>query len=142
MAKKTVYDENTGFVKLVELGDQSLAPTTASDLYGTYEYSTGGNTLPGSGHRSFPSATTELSASDLKTTRRAEGFVTWSGGLTTLALTLTGVAATDEVYAEITTDGTEGGYLVSAVPTTDTITFTLSVANTSNDAVIKYYVYA
>lgn len=142
MAKKTVYDENTGILKLIELNDQSLAPVTASDLYGTYEYSAGGTTVPLNGHRQFPSATTETSFSDMKTSRRAEGTVTWSGGLDTLALTVTGVASTDEVYAEIVKDGTEGGYLVSAVPTTDTITFTLTEANTSNDAVIKYYVYA
>jgi hypothetical protein len=69
------------------------------------------------------------------------GKATWSGGGATKALTVTGVAATDIVMATIQTKPTEAGYLVGVVPTTNTITFELSAANTTNDAVISYVVF-
>ena len=65
--------------------------------------------------------------------------VTWSGGGATLATTVTGVAATDLVQVSFHTPGTEGTVL-SVVPTTNTLTFTLDTANTSNDAVVSYNV--
>lgn len=68
------------------------------------------------------------------------GTVTWTGSGTTKAATVTGVAATDIVTATVLTKATEASYLVAAVPTTNTITFELSAANTSNDAVIQYSV--
>jgi len=138
---QTSYDENTGIITLIPLDDNSLAPVTSTDVQEKYTYSAGGAAFA-AGHRSLLPTTQATSASSLKTARRAEGSVTWSGGLTTLALTLTGVAATDEVYAEIITEPTEAANLVSAVPTTNTITFTLGAANTSNDAVIRYVVYS
>lgn len=70
------------------------------------------------------------------------GKITWSGSGATLATAgLTGVASTDIVQATIQTKPTEAAYLVSAAPTTDTITLVLSAANTSNDAVIAYTVF-
>lgn len=71
---------------------------------------------------------------------RFAGTATWSGSGATLAHTVTGVAATDIVTATVKTKATEASYLVAATPTTDTITFELSAANTSNDAVIMYSV--
>ncbi len=68
------------------------------------------------------------------------GKITWSGSGASLATTVTGVAATDIVVATIQTAPTEAAYLVSAAPTTDTITLVLSAANTSNNAVISYQV--
>lgn len=68
------------------------------------------------------------------------GKITWSGSGTSLATTVSGVAATDIVIATVQTKATEASYLVSAAPTTDTITLVLSAANTSNDAVIAYSV--
>ena len=65
--------------------------------------------------------------------------VTWSGGGATLATTVTGVAATDLVQVSFHTPGTEGTVL-SVVPTTNTLTFTLDTANTTNDAVVSYNV--
>jgi hypothetical protein len=113
-----------------------------SDTVAKYTLSSGGAAFA-TGHRSLvPAQSQQTSASSLKTARRAEGAVTWSGSGKTLALTITGVAATDEVYAEIITEPTQAATLVSAVPTTNTVTFTLSAANTSNDAVIKYFVYS
>lgn len=113
-----------------------------SDTQEKYVLSSGGAAFA-VGHRSLvPTQSIQTSASSLKTARRAEGSVTWSGSLATLALTITGVAATDEVYAEIIGEPTQAANLVSAVPTTNTVTFTLSAANTSNDAVIKYAVYS
>jgi len=67
------------------------------------------------------------------------GEVTWTGGLITLAETVTGALATDIVIANFQTIGTEGTTVASAV-TADTVTFTLDTANTSNDAVISYQV--
>lgn len=68
------------------------------------------------------------------------GIVTWSGSGATKAATVNGVAATDIVIATIQTKPTQAAYLVAATPTTNTITFELSAANTSNDAVIQYVV--
>ena len=67
------------------------------------------------------------------------GEETWTGGLATLAVTVTGALATDIVLANFQTIGTEGT-VVAAVVTADTVTFTLDAANTSNDAVISYQV--
>jgi len=68
------------------------------------------------------------------------GKITWSGSGASLATTVTGVASTDVVIASIQTAPTQAAYLVSAAPTTDTITLVLSAANTSNQAVISYQV--
>jgi len=67
------------------------------------------------------------------------GEVNWTGGLITLAETVTGALATDIVIANFQTIGTEGTVLASVV-TTDTVTFTLDTANTTNDAVVSYQV--
>lgn len=69
------------------------------------------------------------------------GKITWSGSGASLATTVTGVAATDIVIASIQTVPTQAAYLVSAAPTTNTVTIVLSAANTSNDAVISYTVF-
>lgn len=69
------------------------------------------------------------------------GEVTWTGGGATLAHTVTGAAATDIVMATFHTLGTEGTIIQGAVASTNTVTFTLDAANTSNDAVIAYVVY-
>ena len=68
------------------------------------------------------------------------GTTTWTGGGATKALTVTGVAATDIVMATVRVKATEASYLVSAIPSLNTITFELSAANTSNDAQISYEV--
>lgn len=68
------------------------------------------------------------------------GEVTWTGGLATLAIAATGVLSTDRVIATIQTAPTEAAYIASAEATADTVTLTLSTANTSNDAVIAYEV--
>ena len=68
------------------------------------------------------------------------GKETWAGGAATHAATVTGVVAGDIVVATIQTKPTQAAYLVGVVPTTDTVTFELSAANTSNDAVIAYTV--
>jgi hypothetical protein len=67
--------------------------------------------------------------------------VTWTGGLSTLAVTVTGALATDIVQATFHTLGTEGTIIQGAVASSDTVTLTLDAANTSNDAVIAYVVY-
>jgi len=67
------------------------------------------------------------------------GEVTWTGGLITLAETVTGALATDIVIANFQTIGTEG-VVIASVVTTNTVTFTLDTANTSNDAVVSYTV--
>lgn len=69
------------------------------------------------------------------------GKITWSGSGASLATTVTGVAATDIVIATIQTAPTQAAYIVSVAPTTNTITITLSAANTSNNAVISYQVF-
>ena len=68
------------------------------------------------------------------------GTVTWTGGTASKAVTVTGVAATDIVLASFLVTPTEAAYIAKIVPTTDTITITLSAANTSNDAQISYIV--
>ena len=69
------------------------------------------------------------------------GTITWSGGGASLATTVTGVASTDIVMASFLVNPTEAAYIAKVVPTTNTITVTLSAANTSNDAQISYVVY-
>ncbi len=69
------------------------------------------------------------------------GTATWSGSGATYAPTVTGVAATDVVHATVKTKPTQAAYLVRATPSSHTITFELSAANTSNDAVIMYTVF-
>lgn len=68
------------------------------------------------------------------------GTVTWSGSGASKAFTVTGVAATDIVLVSFLVTPTEGGYITQVVPATNTITITLSTANTSNDAQISYVV--
>lgn len=68
------------------------------------------------------------------------GKVTWTGSGASKATTVSGVVSTDIVVASIQSAPTQAAYLVSAAPTANTITFTLSAANTSNDAVISYSV--
>ena len=65
--------------------------------------------------------------------------VAWSGGGASLAVTVTGALATDIVVQGFLTIGTEGTVL-QGVASSDTVTFTLDTANTSNDAVISYVV--
>jgi len=69
------------------------------------------------------------------------GTVTWSGGGTTLAHTVTGVLDTDIVMALWQAAPTEASDIGLAVATADTITFTASSANTSNDGVVGYVVF-
>jgi hypothetical protein len=69
------------------------------------------------------------------------GTVTWSGSGASLATTVTGVAATDIVVASFLVSPTQAAYIAKIVPTTNTITTTLSTANTSNDAQVSYVVY-
>jgi len=69
------------------------------------------------------------------------GEVTWTGGGTSIATTVAGVLATDIVQATIQTVPTQAAYIVSCAVTADTITTTLSAANTDNNAVIAYTVF-
>ena len=68
------------------------------------------------------------------------GTFTWTGGGASKAVTVDGVAATDIVVASFLVNPTEAAYIAKVVPTTNTITVTLSTANTSNDAKISYVV--
>jgi hypothetical protein len=71
----------------------------------------------------------------------AAGEVTWSGGGATLDETVNGALATDIVVASIHTVPSEAAYLAAAeISDADTLSLTLSAANTSNDAVISYSV--
>lgn len=72
---------------------------------------------------------------------KLSGTITWSGGGVILTSSVSGVLSTDIVMATITVKPTQAAYLVRAVPTTDTITFELSAANTSNDAQISYIIF-
>jgi len=66
---------------------------------------------------------------------------TWAGSGTGHAETVTGALATDIVVGSIQTVPSQAGYLVSLAVTDNTVTATLSAANSSNDAVISYVVY-
>ena len=68
------------------------------------------------------------------------GTFTWTEGGASKAVTVDGVAATDIVLASFLVTPTEAAYIAKIVPTTNTITITLSAANTSNDAQISYVV--
>ena len=69
-----------------------------------------------------------------------EGQITWSEGGASLATTVTGVLTTDKVFVSFENAPTEAAYVTQVVPTANTITITLSAANTANDAVINYIV--
>ena len=71
----------------------------------------------------------------------SSGKTTWSGSGATLAVTVAGVLATDLVIATFNVASTQGSTELIAAPTTNTVTFTLSTANTSNNAVISWIVY-
>ena len=68
------------------------------------------------------------------------GEFTWSGSGASVGETVTGALATDIVQATIQSAPTQAAYIASAAATADTVTITLSAANTSNDAVIAYTV--
>jgi predicted RecA/RadA family phage recombinase len=71
-----------------------------------------------------------------------EGEVTWSGSGATLAEAVAGVLATDNIVAVIKTVPTQAAFLAAVrASDADEITFTLSAANTSDDAVIYYQVW-
>lgn len=65
---------------------------------------------------------------------------TWTGGGASDTITVTGALATDIVVASIQSAPTEAAYIASVAVTADTVTVTLSAANTSNDGVIAYQV--
>ena len=68
------------------------------------------------------------------------GETTWSGDGASIATTVSGVLASDIVIATIQTVPSQAAYIVSCAATENTITTTLSAANSSNDAVIAYIV--
>lgn len=68
------------------------------------------------------------------------GEYTWSGAGASCAETVTGALASDIVLAAIQSPPTEAASLKSVAVTENTVTTTLSAANTSNDAVIAYVV--
>ena len=68
------------------------------------------------------------------------GEYTWSGGGASCAETVTGALASDILLVTVQTAPTEAVTLKSAAVTENTVTTTLSGANTSNDAVIAYVV--
>ena len=67
--------------------------------------------------------------------------ITWSGGGTSLATTVTGVLATDIVMATLQNHGTQGTTFLQVAPSANTLTATISTANTSNDLVYSYIVF-
>jgi hypothetical protein len=137
------------------------APTTASTFIPGAEYTNistgvtyrnGGTTASPSWQNTDEISSSEIAAGAITLAKLASGVtpshvvkysgkITWSGSGASLATTVTGVAATDIVQATIQTVPSEAAYLVSAAPTTNTITLVLSAANTSNDAVIAYTVF-
>ena len=68
------------------------------------------------------------------------GEYTWSGSGASCAETVTGALASDIVIASIQSAPTQAASLKSVAVTENTVTTTLSAANTSNDAVIAYVV--
>lgn len=69
------------------------------------------------------------------------GTVTWSGAGASLAHAVVGALDTDVVSAVLRVKGTEPSYLVSAIPSADTVTFTVDAANTANDTQVDYVVF-
>lgn len=63
--------------------------------------------------------------------------VTTAGGAAAEAITVTGLAATDLVFAQVKDNGTSNVTILQAVPTTNTLTVTFS-ADPGNDTVIYY----
>lgn len=70
------------------------------------------------------------------------GEITWTGSGATLTSVISGVVATDILQVTIHTVPTQAAYLVAAeVFGNNSTLFTLSAANTSNDAVMAYTVF-
>lgn len=65
---------------------------------------------------------------------------TWTGGGASDTITVSGALASDVVVCTIQSVPSEAAYIASAAVTANTITVTLSAANTSNDGVIAYQV--
>ncbi len=132
--QESVFEENTGILKLVDRTN-NFVPTTAADTEEVYIYGAKWHrSLTG---RTWPDSPLNQTNSEL----RCWGSVTWSWSGATLAITIAWVVSGDIAYAEIIKEPTEAANLVSAVCTKNTLTLTLTAANTSNDAVINYYVY-
>lgn len=70
------------------------------------------------------------------------GRTTWSGGLDTLAVTVTGAQAVNQfAVATFEAAPSEAAYIASAAVSTNTLTFTLSAANVSDDCIITWVIY-
>ena len=69
------------------------------------------------------------------------GFANWTGHAASYKLAIFGVLSTDIIQSTIWTAPTEAAYIKATTLKNNTGTFTLSTANTSDDAVISYTVY-
>jgi hypothetical protein len=67
--------------------------------------------------------------------------ITWSGSGASLAVAIDGVRARDRVVGQFRVAPTQAVTIRSITPTANTVTITLSGANTSNDAQIDILVY-
>ncbi len=141
MTASTTFDENSGILKEVSRDGNTLA-AAAADVKEKYQYGAlgGRNLVAASG---TPGSKSEYWSSGVLKGKTvvAGGSFQWSGGLTTKAVTITGLLSTDYAYAEIINSPTQASKITDAAVTADTLTVTLDVANTSNDAIVTYVVY-
>lgn len=69
------------------------------------------------------------------------GFASWTGSGASYSPAIMGALSTDLIVATIKTAPTQAAYIKSVTLSNNTGVFTLSAANTSDDAVIAYTVY-
>jgi hypothetical protein len=152
-----IFDESNG---LIIEGKWVAEALTTADRFavGCIMIGTDGKTYTNTGSVTSPSwqdvnsiATAEIASGAVTLAKLSSGITpshvvkfagkaAWAGSGLSLAKNITGVATADCVIASISTGPSEPAYIVSAAPTTNTITFTLSTANTSNDCVVAYEV--
>lgn len=139
----TIQDAAVTLAKLAAIAQGHIIRGNASGVGELLDATTADRVLAGNGTTCAMSQVNKNMLADAVSpshVTKFAGTVTWSGAGATLAHTVTGVQAGDIVVATIHTMPNEGTTHITAVPSTDTITFGLSTANTSNDAVISYAV--
>src|SRR5574343_1172837 len=150
-----IFDESNGLIIEGKWVAEELT-TAGRFAVGCVMIGTDGKTYTNTGSVDVPSwqdvnsvATTEIASGAVTLAKldtgitpshvvKFAGKAAWAGSGISMAKTITGVATADCVITSMDTGPTEAAYIVSAAPTTNTVTFTLSTANTSNDCVVAY----
>lgn len=127
-----IFNNTTGVLSTVVPG--SALPSGYSNAYATVAY----ETVSAAGLaiiRVSPLAPQLVAVPEVVV---AEGKVTWSGAGATLAVTVAGALTTDLVLVSFENLPSQAANLSGEITAANTLTLTLTAANTSNDAIVSY----